>query len=154
VNERHVGQQILLAVMKDFAAGGGHRQAHLHSAIDYASGISDYSAAMPTIHLLNQEGDQFPQPTKLKTGEWETGFWHISKKRSEELVDHSIHLHRRKADPPFLSGTISTYQRKPFTNPGSGKTTERSVFTFKEAEDEGSGVRSRPGDLETRPGDC
>lgn len=84
------------------------------------------------IHLLNQEGDQFPQPTKLKAGEWETGDWYLGEKRSAELVGHPIHLHRQKAAPPFLSGTITKYRRKPFTNPDSGKTTERSVFTFKE----------------------
>lgn len=100
------------------------------SYIDQIAETLDYQVAMPIIHLLNREADQFPQPTEINPGEWETGYWFISETQSMELVGHPIHLHRKMTSPAFLSGIITGFCRTSYINQKSRKTTMRTVFTF------------------------
>lgn len=85
---------------------------------------------MPTVHLLNQEGPQYPQPEEISPRIWQSGFWFLSEARSKALCGHLLHLHRRKSEPPFLSGRIVNYRRESYTRPGAEKATKRTVFIF------------------------
>lgn len=90
---------------------------------------------MPTLHLLNQQGDQYPQPKELKPGVWETGYWYLSETRAKKLIGHPLHLHRTKAGPSFLAGRVASYRRELYTNPSTGHSNRRTVFIFRESPD-------------------
>ena len=84
---------------------------------------------MPSIHLLNTDGPEFPQPWESSPGVVETGHWRVSPERADAMIGHPIHLHRRKAEAAFQSGIVTSYRREPYTTP-KGNTSPRIVFVF------------------------
>jgi len=84
---------------------------------------------MPRLHLLNQAGQELPQPRHISPDVVESGCWLVSIERAEAMIGFPIHLHRRKAEPAFLSGVVSAYRRENYTSP-TGRPTMRTVFTF------------------------
>jgi hypothetical protein len=90
-----------------------------------------YSSSMPSVHLLNQDGPPYPQPEEVSPDIWQSGFWYLSEVRSRALCGHLLHLHRKKSEPPFLSGRIVNYRRESYTRADADKATERTVFIFR-----------------------
>jgi hypothetical protein len=92
---------------------------------------------MPHLHLLNQEGAEFPQPGPTDSGEMESGWWLVSMNRAESVIGHPIHFHRRKAETAFLSGIVTGYRRETYTPP-EGRPSTRTVFLFTEVDSTGT----------------
>ncbi|BCX46408.1 hypothetical protein HAHE_03160 [Haloferula helveola] len=84
---------------------------------------------MPSLHLLNQEGPEFPQPAETAPGVMESGYWLVSEDRACATIGNPIHFHRRKKDPAFLSGTVTEFRRD-YYPPGDPKAKHRTVFIF------------------------
>ncbi|MGB6219388.1 hypothetical protein [Haloferula sp.] len=85
---------------------------------------------MPILHLLNQEGPDYPQPKETTPGVMESGHWRVSVDRAEAVIGHPIHFHRRKAEAAFLSGIVTGYRREPYTT-AKGNTAPRTIFIFR-----------------------
>jgi hypothetical protein len=84
---------------------------------------------MPTLHLLNQEGPEFPQPSYVSPGIMESGWWRVSEARARSMIDYPIHFHRRMAEASFLSGIVTGFRLEAYTTP-KGNTSPRTIFLF------------------------
>jgi hypothetical protein len=89
---------------------------------------------MPSLHLLNKDGPKFPQPCQVGSGLMESGYWRVSIERAEQVIGHSIHFHRRKAEPAFVSGIVTDFRREHYTTK-KGNTSPRTIFIFTPTED-------------------
>jgi len=72
---------------------------------------------MPSRHLLNQEGPQFPHPREIAPGVMESRSRLASEVRAKAAIGHPDRSHRRRSAPASLSGTIAGFRRVPRTSP-------------------------------------
>lgn len=91
---------------------------------------------MPSIHLIERQDNI--SPVTNASGEWESGYWAVSKDTAERLVGGDIYLHKAQDKPSHFGGKIFSYR----VNQG-GVFDGRIIFCFK-ASMEHKGMRTGP----------
>lgn len=84
---------------------------------------------MASIHLIERLDNLSEVDTER--GEWESGYWVVSKENATKLIGENIYFHEYQNDPSFFGGQILGFYIRPESN--------KVVFRFK-ALDSYSGV--------------
>jgi hypothetical protein len=64
---------------------------------------------MARIHFINKERENLHRLPE--TTEYETGNWAVTAEQAQKLVGGVLHLHRKKTEPSYFGGTVSSFRQ-------------------------------------------